>query len=163
MKKVININVLLLFFLLISTEILIAQESFYARVVKVSDGDTFTVLEKSGRKTKIRLYGVDAPELKQEYGMEAKKFTETILLNKNVKVEIKDKDIYGRVVADIYLGNLHFNKEIVRTGNSWYFRRYLKNSSEMEKAEKEARDGRAGLWKKGQPTAPWIFRKNNKN
>nr|DAL00459.1 MAG TPA: nuclease-like protein [Caudoviricetes sp.] len=40
--------------------------AFSAKVIKISDGDTITVL--SGKEqTKVRLYGIDAPEKKQDY------------------------------------------------------------------------------------------------
>lgn len=40
--------------------------AFPAKVIKISDGDTITVLN-SKEQTKVRLYGIDAPEKKQDY------------------------------------------------------------------------------------------------
>src|SRR5258707_12329375 len=38
------------------------------KVINVHDGDTITVLDKDNKKTHIRLQGIEAPELKQEFG-----------------------------------------------------------------------------------------------
>ncbi|MGL5023235.1 MAG: thermonuclease family protein [Cetobacterium sp.] len=41
------------------------------KVIKVADGDTITILEENGDKTRVRFYGIDAPEKKQEYGIKS--------------------------------------------------------------------------------------------
>lgn len=59
----------ILLFILISVSIF---SSTY-RVMKVSDGDTITVLNlETAEKTKIRLYGIDSPEMNQSFGSQAK-------------------------------------------------------------------------------------------
>lgn len=151
-------KIFFLIFIIFAIESYSMQDSFYAEVIKVADGDTVTVKTESGAKTRIRLYGVDSPELKQESGADAKQFTEKLLLKKKVRVDVKDRDSYGRLVADIYIGNLNFNKEIVKNGYAWYFRKYLKNSIEMEKLENEAKKSKIGLWKNSSPVPPWKFR-----
>jgi len=49
-----------------------AAEPITGRVVSVHDGDTITVLT-DGRQVKVRLHGIDAPELGQAYGQAAKR------------------------------------------------------------------------------------------
>ena len=49
--------------------------AFEGKVILIADGDTITVLH-DGEKEKIRLYGIDTPEMKQSFGKEAKAFTE---------------------------------------------------------------------------------------
>jgi micrococcal nuclease len=68
------------------------------RVVYVHDGDTFIL--SSG--VRIRLSQVDAPELGQPYGMEAKQVAEKLLLNKTIRIHIRERDEYHRPVADVY-------------------------------------------------------------
>lgn len=58
------------------------------KVVKVADGDTITILEK-GKKVKIRFYGIDAPEKKQEYGVKSLSVLKDLLDNEIVKVQVK--------------------------------------------------------------------------
>jgi len=45
-----------------------AHELIVGRVVKVSDGDTITVLTATKDQVKVRLHGIDAPESKQAFG-----------------------------------------------------------------------------------------------
>lgn len=63
-----------------TTEISLAWSG---KVVHVADGDTITVL-KSGKKVKVRLYGIDTPEKAQWYGQNAKVFTSSQVMGKQV-------------------------------------------------------------------------------
>ena len=67
------------------------------KVSKVIDGDTIELLAKENpyhhiTKLKIRLYGIDAPELKQAYGKEAKKYLSALILKQEVSLIIENKD-----------------------------------------------------------------------
>jgi micrococcal nuclease len=62
-----------------------AQTSIQGKVVRVADGDTITVLQNS-KQYKIRLYGIDTPEKKQDFGQKAKQFTSDMVFKKYVKV-----------------------------------------------------------------------------
>ncbi len=74
---------LMLFILLLLPSI---SHAWYGKVVHVADGDTITVM-KSGQKVKVRLYGIDAPEFKQWYGQNAKAFTSSQVMGKQVDVQ----------------------------------------------------------------------------
>ena len=72
-----------------------------AKVVSVHDGDTITVL--SGKKqTKVRLYGIDTPEKKQDYGQKSRQFLASLIAGQVVKVEPKGKDRYKRTLGIIH-------------------------------------------------------------
>lgn len=47
-------------------------ETFTAKAIGISDGDTLTVLDEAKVQTKIRLHGIDAPESSQDFGTRAK-------------------------------------------------------------------------------------------
>ena len=65
--------------------------AFPAKVIKISDGDTITVL--SGKEqTKVRLYGIDAPEKKQDYGQKSRQFLASLIAGQVVEVVPKGKD-----------------------------------------------------------------------
>ncbi len=66
------------------------------RVVRVSDGDTFTGLDAENRQVKVRLHGIDAPEAKQAFGTVARKALADLIADKTVSVEEVDRDRYGR-------------------------------------------------------------------
>jgi micrococcal nuclease len=97
-------------------------EAFQGKVVGVADGDTITVLNERRPET-IRLNGIDAPEKGQAFGERAKQFTARLAFGQLVQVIVRDRDRYGRTVADVRLpdGRSH---EIVRGGYAWWFRRY---------------------------------------
>ncbi len=67
----------------------------YAYVV---DGDTITI-----KKTQIRLFGVDAPELNHPYGKKAKWALVSLCKGRLIRAEITETDAHGRTVARCYL------------------------------------------------------------
>ncbi|MEK6927908.1 MAG: thermonuclease family protein [Nanoarchaeota archaeon] len=85
-------------------------------VVRVIDGDTFVLRDNST----VRLICVDAPELHSQGGEEAKVFLESLILNKEVRLErdVSDKDEYERLLRYVYLGDVFVNEELVKSGNA---------------------------------------------
>ena len=78
-----------------------AQHSEYtAQVIGVSDGDTIKVLH-DGVPKRIRLWGIDSPELKQPFSARARQFTGDLAFGQAVKVVVRNVDRYGRQVAEV--------------------------------------------------------------
>lgn len=138
-------------------------EDFRAKVVAVGDGDTITVLrvtDTTRTEVKVRLFGVDAPEFGgQAFGGKAKSFTSERAFGVEVQIKVKEKDRYGRTVAEVVLpdGTL-LNHEIVRAGLAWWYRRFAPGDQELAALEAEARKERRGLWADPHPVAPWEWR-----
>ena len=91
-------------------ELVINREGRMARkekVTKVIDGDTF---ETSSRKRPVRLANVNAPEKRQRGYPEAKKALSDLIKGKEVVVETKARDKYGRSVANVKVGNRSVNR-----------------------------------------------------
>lgn len=133
-------------------------ETIEAKVIGVKDGDTYEVLINNTPIT-VRLEHVDCPEKKQAYGQAAKKFGSDFCFGKVVKIVWKGtKDRNGRWIAEIYLLDKCLNKELVRNGLAWHFKKYSKNS-EYAQLEIEARKLKVGLWKEDYPVSPWEWRK----
>jgi len=133
-------------------------------VVGISDGDTITVLH-DGRGEKIRLYGIDCPEKKQDFGQRAKEFASQNVFGKVVEVETVDTDRYGRTVGLVYLDNKYsLNEALIASGYAWVYKRYCVRSAckEWLEIELEARKMKRGLWSIPNPTPPWEFRHNKK-
>ena len=148
--------------LLVTILVLFSSTLAYAEqchVNKVSDGDTIKVT-CNGRKVKVRLYGVDTPEKKQRYGMEATQYTEQAVLNKTVDIQVIDTDRYSRSVAVVKQGGFNLNEMLVRTGHAWVYDRYCKEAfcSDFKSQEEQARRQRIGLWLDNDPIAPWDYR-----
>ncbi|WP_346745418.1 thermonuclease family protein [uncultured Campylobacter sp.] len=139
-------------FLVLATLSLLAHP---AKVIKISDGDTITVL--SGKEqTKVRLYGIDAPEKKQDYGQKSKHFLASLIAGQVVEVEPKGKDRYKRTLGIIYYKGQDINAQMVLNGYAWAYVKYSKIYVDQEKT---ARENKRGLWQSSDPTPPWVFRK----
>ena len=132
------------------------------RVVHVADGDTLTVLDDDKVEHKVRLHGIDAPERGQAFGTKAREALAEKLHKSTVRVVWKEKDQYGRIVGDVFLGKRHINTEMVHDGFAWWYRHYAPKSKELERAEAEARKERRGLWHDKDPEPPWDYRKRER-
>lgn len=137
------------------------------RVVKVSDGDTITVLDKENRQHKIRFQGIDAPESKQDFGQVSKDNLATMIFGKEVKVVWSKTDKYGRTVGKILLDGRDINIEQIRAGLAWHYKSYEKEQPPEDRisyaaAEQEARAARRGLWQDPNPTPPGEWRADAK-
>ncbi len=136
-----------------------------AEVVSVHDGDTLTVVRQdTGERQKIRLYGVDCPELKQPFGAEALETTRSAVLGKIVDIEPADKkNSYGRIVAVVSYGE---NGETLQSllsssGMSWVDGRFCKSEQceTWRKHQEYAKLHYIGLWEYSNPVPPWTWRR----
>jgi micrococcal nuclease len=128
------------------------------RVVKVADGDTFTLLTDSKQQLRIRLAGIDCPEKKQDFGTRAQQFTSDLIFAKTVTVEKKDTDRYGRIIGVVKLANgRSLNEELLKAGLAWHYKKHDK-SSRFAGLERQAKNNRLGIWSRKDAIAPWEFR-----
>jgi endonuclease YncB( thermonuclease family) len=129
----------------------------------VIDGDTIEI-----QRNKIRLYAIDAFESKQICKISEKSYLcgnksawylDTLINSRTVICKGKDKDRYGRIIADCAIGNLNLNEAMVRAGWALAYRKY---SGKYISSEVSAINARAGAWQ-GQFVAPWDYRQNKTN
>lgn len=127
----------------------------------VTDGDTLQI-----RGTKVRLYGVDAPESSQQCrrsgvlygcGREAAFALADLVRNKNVTCLRKDTDRYGRMVAVCTVGTTEINRWLVEQGHALPYLEY--GGRVYQDAERQAKAARKGLHA-GTFQNPWDYRKN---
>ena len=134
-------------------------EDFAGKVVAISDGDTIRVMH-NGASERIRLWGIDCPEMKQPCGTRAKQFTGDLAFGQVVTVEVRDIDRYKRTVAEIILPDgRNLNQELVPAGLAWWYQRYARRETVLRDLEQEARAARRGLWADPKPVPPWERRK----
>ena len=136
----------------------VAVERFSGKVVRVSDGDTCDVESAAGKVVRIRIYGIDAPELSQEFGKEARKYLDARIFRQEVMIEKFYDDQYGRCVGKVLLESQDIALELLREGMVWHYIQYS-TDPEYATAERLARRERKGLWKAEAPVAPWEYRK----
>lgn len=96
------------------------------KVIKVTDGDTVNVLDADKTTHKIRLAGIDAPELGQAYGQAARKFLAKQVNQKTVCVDWHKRDKYQRLVGVIKHEGRDVNLDIVKAGYAWHYKKYQK-------------------------------------
>jgi micrococcal nuclease len=139
----------------------ICEESWSGKCVGISDGDTIRVMHR-GRETKIRLYGIDCPEIGQDFGREARRFTGKMAFGKIVTVQEMDTDRYGRLVAWVRVDGQSLNKELLKAGLAWWYQYYAPRDIELKSLEAEAREAETGIWSHPSPIPPWEFRKESR-
>jgi endonuclease YncB( thermonuclease family) len=136
-------------------------EPSVAYVVNVHDGDTVTALYR-GRNARIRLNGIDCPETEQAYGREATDATTSLVLYKNVTIDEKGQDRRGWIIADVqFADGQSLNRELVKSGSCWWYRKHAPDDRELERLESEARATQKGLWAVPNPVPPWEWRKQH--
>jgi endonuclease YncB( thermonuclease family) len=130
------------------------------RVVAVHDGDTLTV-SSQGKKVRVRLDGIDAPELEQRYGKSSRSALSRLCRGKQAVVDERGKNEEGLVLASVTCAGVDANAEQVKQGLAWVFRTYLPLGSPLYELETNARLMQRGLWRDKDPTPPWEWRKQH--
>ena len=131
---------------------------YTAHVITIVDGDTFKGLVAGSMLLRFRLHGIDAPELGQPFGKDAKNFAGDLLYERDVEIVALGRDKRGLTVADVFLGDgRSVSHEMVKAGLAWRDPKY--DNKVLIQLEKEARKAKKGLWADAKPVPPWSYRK----
>jgi len=115
-----------------------------AQVVRVADGDTLeAIVRGESRPIRIRLEGVDAPELGEVFSREAQRFLQALVAKVSVRVTGRDLDNYGRLVARVAAGGLDASTALVRAGLACHA--YARDAA-LAREESQARAVGVGFW-----------------
>ena len=136
----------------------LSSSDLVGRVVKVSDGDTITILDSSKTQHKIRLQGIDAPEKKQAFGNASRKFLAGLVANREVRVAWSKRDRYQRILGTVFVDGKDANLEMLKAGMAWHYKKY-DSTPAYAQAESEARAAKRGLWQDKSSIEPESFRK----
>jgi micrococcal nuclease len=137
-----------------------AAKHLSGKVVGVYDGDCITLLADD-RPVKVRLAGIDAPELGQAFGQAAKQRLSELAFGRAIEITISGTDRYGRTIGDFEIGGRSAAEQMVADGLAWHYKRYS-DADELAAAESAARDARRGLWADPKPVPPWEWRRHEK-
>jgi micrococcal nuclease len=157
-KSILEIGLVAVLFLLGTLNAAYAEE-FSAKVIVVLDGDTVLIL-RDNMPIKVRLAEIDAPEKTQAFGEESKQSLAELVLNKQVRVDSRAIDDYGRLVALIKVDELNVNYEQVQRGMAWVYSRFNK-SEVLLVLQNGAKKAKRGLWARTDPIPPNKWRKDN--
>ncbi|MFZ1494967.1 MAG: thermonuclease family protein [Candidatus Competibacter denitrificans] len=131
-------------------------------VKAVYDGDTLVASCPAG-EVKVRVFGIDAPEMKQEpWGDRSRESLRGLLPRfGSVSLHVLDQDRYGRTVAQVLAGDRDVGLEMVRQGHAVVYAQY-NHSPVYRQAQTEAKQARRGIWAKpGSQQDPATWRRLN--
>ena len=143
-------------------------EEWKVKPGSIYDGDTLRLID-SDRELKIRLCGIDAPELKQPLGIESRNYLRSLIAKGDGTIYVLpiEKDRYERTVAELWIPikpdfeqQIHLNTAMVEAGMAWHYSKYsdkCKSAENLGWAEKIAREDKLGVWN-GNHQKPWEFR-----
>jgi endonuclease YncB( thermonuclease family) len=138
-----------------------------ATVERVADGDTLIATAEHGTRLRMRLLGIDAPEvphgktLGQPYGVEARFYLARLVINRPVQVELFGADAYKRILAVLWVEGTNVNVAMVRAGLAEVYRgvRCAVYCRDLTEAEAKAQRERAGMWAMDRYESPANYRK----
>lgn len=151
-------HIITLFLLVLSLN----SYAFSGMVTKVHDGDTVTVINENLVEEKIRVYRIDAPEIKysniptQPYAFESRDSLSSLCLNKKASVTRKGVS-YSRTVAIINCNGADAANWQLYHGNAWVYR-YTSTKTLMS-IQNSAKNRKAGLWAGLNPVEPYLWRR----
>ncbi|MEM9807595.1 MAG: thermonuclease family protein [Cyanobacteria bacterium P01_D01_bin.56] len=149
-----------------------SQSTEWYQVVEGSiyDGDTLRV-ERGSRELKIRLCGIDAPEIKQAVGIESREHLRSLVAQGDGAIGVVpiEKDRYERTVADLFVirpdgSEIHLNSQMVVDGMAYHYEKYSSSCPQPDvlvRAEGRAKERSVGVWANPGAEKPWDYRQRN--
>ena len=135
---------------------LTSVSAFTGRVIGVADGDTISVL-RNGEVVRIRVEGIDCPELGAAFSAKAKKFTSVLVYDKSVEVQSEKTDRYGRLVARVFVNGQDLSLALIQAGLAWHYKQFSSDPV-LAQAELTAQAAEIGIWSLDNPIPPWEAR-----
>ena len=131
-------------------------------VERIVDGDTF-ITKIDGEKVRIRINGIDCPELEQPYGDSATIALEKLMpVGSKCEVMVLRPGKYGRPISSVYVGSKSVGLFLIEHGYAWeYYGVASERKGPLSELEASARKARRGLWASDNPIPPWEWRKSH--
>ena len=155
-------------------------KTYHCRVVKINDADTINAIcpitvQKNGRSNtqeltgRIRVWAIDAPELKQDHwGKDSLKTFYTLLpqqKNGMIEVAVQDIDRYDRLVSQLHYNGQDIGLEMVKDGKAIVLDHFIKDASTKKtylSAQQNAKNAKIGIWQvPGNQQRPSQWRREN--
>lgn len=138
-------------------------ETLAGRVVNIVDGDTLMLADAGNFVHSIRLLGIDAPELAQDYGQAARTTLSAVAAHQHAAADCRLLDQQRRRLCVVTIGSVDVGLEQIRRGSAWWYPLpgaplSAKEGADYEQAEFIAKIHRAGLWNSKNPMPPRDWR-----
>jgi len=134
---------------------------FEASVSKVIDGDSLWLRPAGKDKpVEVRLQDIDAPEICQAWGRQAREALEGLVANKTLVVQPRAHDAYGRLLVVLSIDGTNVGSWMVTEGHAWSIRTKW-DRGPLVKEERVAASLRRGLWSELRPVQPKEFRRSH--
>jgi micrococcal nuclease len=138
-----------------------SKSRWVGMVTHVSDGDTLWVRAAGvPEPVKIRIEGLDAPEICQTYGDISRAALASLVLHQVVVVQGRRRDSYGRVLARLSVHGDDVGSTLVAQGHAWSYH-YRKDAGPYATQEAHAMAARRGLFADAGAQEPRVFRKRH--
>ncbi len=139
-----------------------AWADFAGPVVKIQDGDSLMVLA-NGRRIRVRLESIDAPERAQPFGEKSRESLAELCTGKVAEVvEQPNKDRYGRTLGLVTCAGVDVGSEQLKRGMAWVFVRFAAKNSPLYAIQEDARASKRGLWSDAGAVEPWEWRRRTR-
>lgn len=149
-----------------------ALNSNFYTILNCHDGDTCRVRSSDNIVLKIRLIGIDAPEVSnkknkdnQPYGKESKTFINNLIKGKSVTLKNYGTDQYGRNLSEIFLGKNNINLKMVEMGMAEVYSGKIEKNFKIEiyqETEKKTKKNKLGIWSLANYQSPKDYRNSHK-
>lgn len=134
---------------------------FAGVVTHVSDGDSLWIRPLAGGEpVEVRLQGIDAPEICQRHGREARAALAALVLHRQVTVRPRARDRYDRVLARVGLDGQDLGGWMVEHGHAWSDG-WRGSGGPYARQQAQAAGTRLGLWRSAGALEPRTFRKGH--
>ena len=133
--------------------------AWQGKVTRVSDGDSLWVRPADGgQPVKLRIQGIDAPEICQDGGQAARKALAGRILGRTVQLHTHGQDDYGRALATVSLDGEDMGGWMVAQGHAWAYRQ---GAGDYLALQARAQSAARGLFADRNALQPRFFRKHN--
>lgn len=137
--------------------------TLFGKVIEVSSGDTITIFNLN-RPVRVRLLGIDAPEMNQAFGDVSRRHLSDLVFDKPVLVDYSGIAADGSLTGRVLLNSIDIGAQMIRDGAAWVDPNNQDRLSSSDRevyqlSQQAARSERRGLWQAENPVAPWEFLK----
>lgn len=129
--------------------------AYAATLISCHDGDNCRFQTPAG-VVNARFWGIDAPELKQPFGPEARDYAAQLMTGQDVALRCRGKS-FDRQVCSLSVNSQSIQDTMVKAGLAWDDPRYSKG--QFSASQRAAQQSKRGLWSQSNPQAPKCYRR----